>query len=455
MQSQWTLLSGAIPIPTGDGMSSCVLDGKMYSVGGWQANGVSNNRVFRTADGTNWSESEVARTWSGRHTAPVIVSGGKMRVIGGDIDTGEYDPNCHSWDGLETSPWVAEPSFAPLNRIGHWALGDFGGYDWFGGGQTMTPASPAPTEFFTDRWRRLAGSTDAWQLYDGDSAIGARGFICGAPPVIDGEAFFIGGGTYQTSDYPDRLHRNDIMVMGSDFRIRCASPKNQMPGMIFHSVAELNGALVIVAGHDGSNQKAVWASFDKGKTLVRLSDFPGAATHAGTLQKFNGALYFWGGLETGQNCWCLEMVDESKVHYGAAPNGTTNMGVTYTIADRSQALVPGKTVASVGLHCAYAHAGVRAKIVRENSPTNYDVVFNGPASNHAGGGWRDFPVGFVVPNDGATYRVAFSFAYTPSQPDSYAYGSDTRANVAGDASGNGIAMFVTNDGTFPMRWTEA
>ncbi|MEI4572977.1 hypothetical protein, partial [Klebsiella pneumoniae] len=69
----------------------------------------------------------------------------------------------------------------------------------------------------------------------------------------------------------------------------------------------------------------MWASYDKGKTVVQLPDYPGPAMHAATLQAFNDSLYLWGGLTGGQQTWRLDYIDESKIHYGKPPNGTTNM----------------------------------------------------------------------------------------------------------------------------------
>jgi hypothetical protein len=237
----------------------------------------------------------------------VVTHNNRIHIIGGDTDDGSYDRNTHSWDGLETSKWrIEEANFPPLDRAGHWGV-SLGGYLWFGGGQTMSPQTPAPTKFFTDRWRSVDGSPGSWELYDEDCALGARGFVSSNPPIIEGEAYFVAGGTYQTEDYPYRSYRNDIMVMGRDFKIRCINPKNQMPGMFYHSVAQLRGILIIVCGHNGDNLKTVWASYDKGKTLVRLLDVPSAATHAATLQEFNGSLYFWGGLYTHQNCFRIDL----------------------------------------------------------------------------------------------------------------------------------------------------
>jgi len=448
----WTQLNNT-NLPFGDGLSSCVLNGKMYSVGGWDPTNLSHNRVSFGTNGSNWTESAVSRTWTGRHGTPLIVSGGKMRLIGGDTDSGSYEPNEHSWDGLESSPWTAEPNFDPLKRLGHWALGDFHGYDWFGGGQTMTPLSGTPTKFFTDRWRRPAGTTDPWELYDDDCALGARAFL-GKPVVIGSVAYFVCGGTYQTSDYPARSYRNDIMAMGADFKIRCVLAKSQMPGMIFHSVEELGGYLIIVAGHNGVNLKTVWAFNVSTREMTQLADFPGPATHAATLQKFNGSLYLWGGLNGGQQAWRLDLVDQSKIHHGAmATSSVTNMTTEYSLYDLSNPLTPGETIRFVGLFLNGSRQ-VRPRIGYRSAPGVFDTAWRSATTSlHPGGStYADFPVGdFLVPGPG--YYAGFTMTYGPGTPDAFVGGAYTRAQCAGDVTGNGVAFSELGDGVNPMRWT--
>lgn len=449
----WTQLGSAIAIPNGDGMGSCVLNDRMYSVGGWYPTGVSHNRVFSTTDGLSWVESAVPRTWTGRHQMPVVAHKGRIHVIGGDIDSLSYEPNTHSWDGVEGSSWrVEEANFPVLNRTGHmgWSQGD---YLWFYGGQTMPPMTTGPTKFFTDLWRSPDGSPGSWELVDDECPLGLRSFTTGGPPIIDGDAYFIGGGTYTTTDYAERSYRNDIMVMDASGKFRCVSPKSQMPGMMYHSIAQLNGVLLVVCGYNGVNLKTVWASFDKGRTIVRLADFPGAATHAATLQEFNGALYLWGGIATGQNAYRLDMIDESKRYYGAAPNMITNLSAEYTVYDMAQELKPGAVVASIGVFLNGSRQ-VRPRIGYRSAPGVIESVYRAATTSlHAGGGYRDFPVGdFVVPGPG--YYAGMTVAYGAGTPDAFSGGSYSRAMKAGDVTTNPSGFSEPSDGTFPMRWTE-
>lgn len=449
----WTQLPNTT-IPTGDGIGAAVLNGKLYSINRWY-NNISYNDVYFSADGQTWTASAVPRPFTGRHSAPTVVHQGRIFVIGGDASGGAYQPEIYSWDGLETSSWRAEEtSFSALNRIGHFAF-SLGTEICFGGGQTWSAFSGTPTVFFTDLWCSPTGLTGTWVKVRDELPLGIRGFISGVP-VIAGEAYFVAGGTYQGGDYVDRQYTNSIAALGGapNYTVRLINPKNQMPPIEYNAVAQIRGVLVSVGGWNGANQKTVWASYDKGKTVVQLPDYPGPATHAATLQEFNDSLYLWGGLTGGQQAWRLDYIDESKIHYGKPPNGTTNMTAQYTTCDLTNELTPGKTVVSVGLYLNAARP-VRPRIGYRSAPGIYDTTYRAATtSTHNGGSkYQDFPVGnFVVPGPG--YYVCFTLAYGAGTPDAFSFGAYSRAAAAGDVLGNGVAFSEPNDGTLPMRWTE-
>lgn len=145
-----------------------------------------------------------------------------------------------------------------------------------------------------------------------------------------------------------------------------------------------------------------------------------------------------------------------EVHYGATANTLTGWGGVYTIVDRSMALIPGKTVASIGVFLNQARSDLVVKIFKENAPGNYDVVHSSAPGSHPGGGWYgDIAVSpnFVVPSTG-TYRVGIC-ANLPSTPAEAFCTAGARALKVGNAVGAGVTFSAASDGTIAMRWMEA
>ena len=468
----WTRLPD-IAIPNGDGMGSVIApNGDILSVDRWDATGPvgssTHSETWRTSNGQNWSLSSVSKSYQGCHSTPVVLFNSRIYQIGcdgvgGTTSVPAYDPRVKSWDGLEvgSTGWRVDATLPTLNRVGHFGFA-LGGQLCFGGGQTFTSITPAPAKFFTDLWCSPDGVT--WTMVTDMLPAGLHGFISsGSAPIINGEAYLWSGGTYSTSDFPNREYNDmqSIVAIGGppNFTVRLVNAKNQMPAVLYNSVAALplassssGWALLTVAGHNGVNLQSVWASYDLGKTPVQLSNFPGPATHAMSIAVSANEAIVWGGLNGGQQSWHLN--DASKIHYGAAVGGTTNLGSTYTICDRTIALTAGKTVKWLRIYMNGSHA-VRPKIGRENSTTNYDFVFNGTSATHPGGGYADFSAAnYVVPSDGATYRVCFAFSFTPGTPDAFSY-TGNRSQAAGDLSGNSVTLTAQPDSaTIPIGWTE-
>jgi hypothetical protein len=382
--------------------------------------------------------------------------------VGGTSGVPAYDPTVKSWDGLEvgSTGWRTDATLPVLNRVGHFGF-VLGGQMCFGGGQTFSSISGTPTKFFTD----LVCSSDgtSWSTVTTELPAGIHGFISsGSLPIIGGEAYAWAGGTYSTTDFPNREYNDmqSIVAIGGppNYNVRLVNAKNAMPGLIYNSVAAMplasspsGWALLTVAGHNGVNLQSVWASYDLGKTVVQLSNFPGPATHGMSIAVSGNGAIVWGGLNGAQQSYDLE--DASKIHYGAAVGGTTNLGSTYTICDRAMALIPGKTVKWLRIYMNGSHP-VRPKIARENSTTNYDVVYNGASATHPGGGYADFFGGnYVVPSDGFNYRICYAMSFTPGVPDAFAF-TGSRAQAAGDLSGNITLVNPPDTATIPVGWTE-
>ena len=139
-------------------------------------------------------------------------------------------------------------------------------------------------------------------------------------------------------------------------------------------------------------------------------------------------------------------------HYGTGPSGTTGAGNLYTFVDRSTQIPAGTIVGAVGVAFNNPHA-VTFMLMRENSPSNYDVVWTSTSFAHPGGGYVDDACGFTLPSDGAVYRLAFSASLPNTPAEIFGNGPFNRAQMLGVASGSGVTMSPQYDGTFCMRWS--
>lgn len=451
----WQQLTNSLPSPMNkkDGLSGCVLNGKMYALGGWSSGsgmGTTYNNVLYSTDGITWTPSAKTPTWSGRHVFPVVVHNDRIYVLGGDQNSGSYQSDVHSWDGLETSDWVVETTSAPWGqRAGHigFSLGD---YIYVGFGQTVTNLTPAPSTYFTDLWRSLDGQT--WELVTDKAPCSYRGYFCNTAPVLNGEAYFIGGGTYDTTDFPTREYKNDVYAMNEDgeFRLVSSGKPSVLSKLMYHNLIAHDGKLWVMGGYNGSDQKKVFSSVDGGTWTEHTS--PWGVRHAALLLSYNGAMYFGTGMNATDMWKYFDFNPGPKVHISALPDGVTALASTYTVIDKENPLIAGRTVTEMG-YWRNSSGSMVPKIVKQTGTNTFDVVWSGSAVSHTGGGYQSFDIpDYVVPSDGSTYRMAFSFSYPYS--DSFAHSGGGRWLKAGNITGTGQVFSNYNDGSCCMSWTE-
>jgi hypothetical protein len=454
---QWQLLTNALPsaLSLKDGIGGAFLNGKLYAMGGWAQGGARFNSVSYSTNGITWTPSAQPASWTGRHAMPVVVHNGRIFVLGGDQNSGAYQPDVHSWSGEETEPWVVEDTNAPWGqRAGHYAWSD-GDYIHVECGQTVTNITPAPTTFFTDHWRSLTGQSGTWELVESKVVSGWRGYLSNSPPVIDGEAFIVGGGTYDTTDFLGREYKNDVFAQGPTRRLVTHGKGSLLSRLMYHNIGVLNGALVVMAGWNNANQNRVFVSPDKGLTWNELPLPPWSARHAALLISAPDAIYFGTGMSVSDMWKLTELPPPNpKVHLGAPVDGTTGFPAVYTVLDKSTALVAGVAVVGIGLSCSRSQTLI-PKIAKQVSANTFDIVWSGTAVTHPGGGHASFPIpSFTPPSDGYTYRIGVAMQYTGGA-DSYAHAGIGRFMKLGDIFGAGQVFSTPTDGSLSMSWTEA
>ncbi len=141
---------------------------------------------------------------------------------------------------------------------------------------------------------------------------------------------------------------------------------------------------------------------------------------------------------------------QSLVTTGEPPDSTTSWGTSVvTVVDRSLALTPGASVASLGIFFNGPQSGLKMKIMQELSATSFNDVAETPPQSHPGSGYADFALPFTVPVTG-TFRIGMSCEIVGSEAFSTV---GNRSLATGDQTGSGITLVNHADGTICTRWT--
>lgn len=113
-----------------DGAGAVVFNGKVYLLGGWNHEAVTNE-VWITEDLFEWSRLPDA-PWQARHGAGWVVHKGKIYVIGGDLID-------DVWSSPDGSNWKLETNQAPFGQRYTPIATSTGEYIYLYGGQYWTP----------------------------------------------------------------------------------------------------------------------------------------------------------------------------------------------------------------------------------------------------------------------------------------------------------------------------
>jgi hypothetical protein len=314
----WYQAATQAPFAGRDGAGLVAFSGKLWLLGGWrwasapEANfpqtGLpgccTTSEVWNSTDGVHWMLATVA-PWEGRHMAGWVVFLGKLWVIGGDDNSGHYQPNV--WNSSDGVNWSQVTSALPWgDRVLHYVV-PFNGRLYVMGGQQLPAAlnpipNPYPTEpvNYADVWSSSDGIT--WQQVSSMPA--ALGMICGSV-VFNNQLWVIGGGTYgdDTQGVAGTAY-NEVWSTpdGVTWTQHMDAP---WPARRYHNVVEFNSGLFVLAGigDDGSSDKNdVYYSTDgeSWQTLNAPGSAPWVERHAASAAVFNGALWLTGGTDNGQ-----------------------------------------------------------------------------------------------------------------------------------------------------------
>lgn len=455
MAYTWQLINASANVPSADGVGHCTsTSGYRHLQGGILTSLLSSLYIATPNDPTNFQFIGNLPI-DGSHTHPLVPLEGRVYKIGGDAIGGHVQDQIYSWneDGSGTNAGLQLDldNVPGLDGAGHFAF-ELNGWIHWGGGQRLAAQGGAVGPILTlYRWKPGQSVEQVFAR----APYGVRGWFS-TISKHNGKIILPGGAIYEDGGLP-RFHQNDFVTIDADYKVETISPRTDKAARIWQNSVPFDNKWFLMLGHNGTtgapgDMNDVHISADGAETLLAGPTFPGTARHAAAVFTSSAGIDVVTGSHYGTDLYRLF---KDAFSYGAPHNSATGWGAgLMTSVDRFDAIPAGTMVASIGWLLSGAYPGIKPKIVRENSTSNYDVVWNGSSASHPGGGYHDFSVNFTLPNDGGVYRKAFSHSLpnTPAEPFS---SSGSRSYVLGDATGNGVAMTVLGDGTICTRWAES
>jgi hypothetical protein len=309
----WTEVTPSSSWDGRDGAGLLSLDGILYLLGGWNtawAAPYTTNEVWKsTDDGKTWTQLDDA-PWQGRHTAGWLVHDGRLWVIGGDANSGNYQRDV--WSGTPNLSgdidWADVNSDATpltMGRVQHIVF-SHAGKMWVVGGQTLDEFTPLDVStkpgspYYDDVWSSADGIT--WTQVSTGNAWAPRGMVIGNA-VKDGYMWLVSGGAYDTEGNP-RVYKNDVWRSSDGVDWQLVTPNAGFPRRQFVNVEVLNGSLVLAAGWSGANRNDVWRS-SNGVMWQQIPDTPWGIRHAASSVIHDGRLLILGGPLTDTTVWAL------------------------------------------------------------------------------------------------------------------------------------------------------
>lgn len=297
---QWRLASASNPFSPRDGAGLLELNGVFYLLGGWNPTlgwpGGTTNQVWVSYDRCQTWAALANAPWQARHMAGWLVHDGKIWVIGGDTNRGNYQTDV--WSATQQPSgalvWTLANASAPWATAGRTLhqVFSFDGKMWVVGGQTLDEFAPSPVGprapvFYSDVWSSTDGVT--WTLVSDGNAWAPRSMIIGSA-VKDGYMWLVGGGAYDTGGQP-RVYKNDVWRSQDGIAWQCVTNAAAFSPRQFNNVVTLGEDLVLLCGWNGANIADAWASKD-GVNWRPLRGVPFQARHAASAYPHKGEILF-------------------------------------------------------------------------------------------------------------------------------------------------------------------
>lgn len=353
----WSKVTASAAFGPRDGAGGIVHGGKMWLVGGWNPSrfpAQTANDVWSSTDGATWrlvkpntffgkERHRGKADWEGRHFAGYHAFRGKMWIVGGDANQGFYQTDVWcSADGREwtrtdlhtTTPRVDkatgtafETSVWPAVEVAEYGMrtahvtGILHDRLFVLGGQRVAsmvdPEWPgAPPAALDDVWVSNDGAGFSEVHRDGPRWSG-RGFVSKAVTHA-GRLWLVGGGLHDDppAGQPERTFENEVWSTEDGALWKRSAEEPPFSPRVWHDVEAFDGRLWVVNGYDGPNPgkgrqadnlRDVWTSTD-GESWYDTSppsDF--VPRHAGTTWVHDGALFVGAGNAFRGKTWVADV----------------------------------------------------------------------------------------------------------------------------------------------------
>ena len=320
---EWKQVTLQAPFAPRDGAGALTYHGKMFLIGGWNPQDkqhfplVCSNDVWSSDNGSDWkmikpnthldATFDPKQDWEARHTAGYVIHRDKMWIIGGDVNQKHYQSDV--WNSTEGVKWNLVNPDRPVpwgSRTVQYTVA-FRDKIWIIGGQTIsqfTPHLPQTDTYYRDVWNSSDGVE--WQpVLPKEPFWEQRGMI-GGSVVFQDRLWLLGGGTYDTSDDPERKTYNDVWSTADGVTWKKHVDRAAWAPREYHDVAVFDGRMWVLEGYlpGVGNLKDVWHS-DDGVHWYEVPRTPWKPRHAASVFVHNDALWMVAGNNMESDVWKL------------------------------------------------------------------------------------------------------------------------------------------------------
>jgi hypothetical protein len=175
---------------------------------------------------------------------------------------------------------------------------------WVMGGQTLPQSDPSTkTIFYEDVWHTTDG-IDWTRIVPPKPFWSPRGMI-GGSVVLHDKMWILGGGTYDTPEFPERRFYNDVWCSPDGENWELVTECAPWEPRLYHEVAVFDGRMWVLEGaRKGKNRNDVWYSTD-GVDWYELPDTPWKPRHAASVFVYDNGLWMVAGNNMGSDAWKL------------------------------------------------------------------------------------------------------------------------------------------------------
>jgi hypothetical protein len=289
---KWSLVTNAAPFSIRDGSTAITYKDSMYLIGGWNPLDpvnyplITNNEVWRSFDGANWSLIS-SGPWEPRHTFGSALYDNKMWILGGDELQNKWQRDV--WNSSDGVHWNLINDSVPWGeRMTHMSCV----YDnkmWIMGGQKIVGWSNVVDTVYNDVWSSTDGIN--WTKVTANAGWAPRAQIQGQV-VFDNKMWIMGGGTYNGI----RKFYNDVWNTTDGINWTQVTANAPWPARQYNEITVYDSAMWVIDGYDNNsgNRNDVWYSYD-GAKWFHLKGTPWPVRHASSVFTHDESLWLVAG----------------------------------------------------------------------------------------------------------------------------------------------------------------